>query len=134
MPDWTTVITSVLASSVLSSVLTTIIAPSINWGIEKKKQMLADRKEKIQKWRQMVTEITIKAQEIQQGKLPAIPNVRSQAGSLIEHHQDFLSLQPLLQRGGIFQSMTFYAGRTTPGELINLAAEIDRIEEEWGLR
>ena len=88
MPDWTTLITSVLASSVLSSVLTTIIAPSINWGIEKKKQTLADRKEKIQKWRQMVTEITIKAQEIQQGKLPAIPNVRSQAGSLIEHHQD----------------------------------------------
>jgi hypothetical protein len=106
MPDWTTVITSVLASSVLSSVLTTIIAPSINWGIEKKKQTLADRKEKIQKWRQMVTEITLKVQAIQQGQSPSIPNVRSQAGFLIDNHTDFLSLQPHLKgprKGGIFQ-------------------------------
>jgi hypothetical protein len=124
-----------LTSGAIGGAIGSIIAPLVNWRIEQKRQTRADHKEKIQKWRQMVTEITREVHAIQQGQSNAYPNVRSQAGFLIENHPDFLSLQPLLQRpGGVFQSMTFYAGRTTPGELIQLAAEIDRIEEEWGLR
>jgi hypothetical protein len=133
MPDWTTILASVLASTVLSSVISGIIAPSVNWGLEKKKLLRADRKEKIQRWRQMVHEINLEVQAIEQGKTPRIPKVQSQAGFLIEQHPDFLSLQPHLQRGGVFQSMTVYAGRTMPSELIHLAAEIDRIEKEWDL-
>jgi hypothetical protein len=84
----------------------------------------------------MVTEITLKLDEIQRGDSPQIPNVMSQAGFLIERHPDFLSLQPLLQgpaRGEVYRSMTVHAGRTLPGELVCLINEIARIEKEWGL-
>jgi hypothetical protein len=145
MPDFSAIFSSEnvivaligLTSGAVGGAIGSIIAPLVNWRIEQQKQTRTDHKEKIQKWRQMVHEITLKLQAIQRGEFPAIPNVRSQAGFLIEMHPDFLSLQPLLQgpaRGRAFGSMTFHAGRTTPDELICLAAEIDKIEEKWGLR
>jgi hypothetical protein len=137
MIDWTTVITSVLASTALSSVVTGIIAPSINWGIEKKRLTRAYREAQIQKWRQMVHDVALKVNKIEQGEDARPANVRSPEAFLLEMHRDFPSLMPLLPESAqyeIFGSMTVHAGRTRPHALIYLDREIGKIEEKWGLR
>jgi hypothetical protein len=76
MPDWTALIGLVLASSVLSSVgtavVTALIAPKINWGIEKKRLKRTYREAQIQKWRQMLYDITLKLDEIKRGEAPTV--------------------------------------------------------------
>jgi hypothetical protein len=137
MFDWNTVIASVLASTVLSSVVTGIIAPSINWGIEKKRLKRSDRKEKIQKWRQMVHDVALEVNKIERGEIPRPSNVRSAEAYFLEQHPNFSSLMSVLPESAgyeIFGSMTFHAGRTRPHALIYLDSEIGKIEEKWGLR
>jgi hypothetical protein len=136
MPDWTTVITVVLASTVLSSVITGVIAPSINWGIEKKKQTRSDRKEKIHKWQQMAQRVILELDKIQRGEAPTITGVRSQAAYFLERELDFSSLKPLLPKSAIseiYVGLTFIAGPTIDSKLVRLIDEIARIEKEWGL-
>jgi hypothetical protein len=136
MPDWTTVVTAVLASTVLSSVITGVIAPSINWGIERKKQTRSDRKEKIQKWQEMVQRVILELDKIQREESPPITGVRSPAAYLLDRELDFSSLKPLLPKsavGEIYAGMTFIAGPTIDSKLVRLIDEIAKIEKEWGL-
>ena len=137
MLDWNTVIASVLASTALSSVVTGIIAPSINWGIEKKRLTRSDRKEKIQKWRQMVHDVALQVNKIETGEIPRPSNVRSVEAFLLDQHQDFPSLMSVLPESAgyeIFGSLTVHAGRSRPHALIYLDREIGKLEDKWGLR
>jgi hypothetical protein len=136
MLDWNTIIASLLASTAFSSVVTGIIAPSINWGIEKKKQTRSDRKEKIHKWQQMVQRVILELDNIQRGESPPITGMRSPAAYLLDRELDFSSLKPLLPKsaiGEIYVGMTFIAGPTIDSKLVRLIDEIARIEKEWGL-
>jgi len=136
MLDWNTIIASLLASTAFSSVITGIIAPSINWGIEKKKQTRSDRKEKIHKWQQMVQRVILELDNIQRGESPPITGMRSPAAYLLDRELDFSSLKPLLPKsaiGEIYVGMTFIAGPTIDSKLVRLIDEIARIEKEWGL-
>jgi hypothetical protein len=125
MPDWTTVIASVLASTVLTSIVTGIIGPKINWGIEKKRLKRAYREAQIQKWRQMLHDVTLKLDEIKRGEAPRPANARSPEAFFLEKHPDFPSLMSVLPKGEpyeIFGSMTIHVGRTLPHALIYLEA------------
>ena len=137
MLDWTTVITSVLASTALSSVVTGIIAPSINWGIEKRRLTRTYRESQIKKWRQMVQKVILDLDKIQRGESPPITGVRSPAAYLLDRELDFSSLKPLLPQsavGEIYAGMTVIAGSTIDSKLVRLIDEIAKIEEKWGLR
>src|SRR5882724_7711755 len=133
MPDWTTVITSVLASSVLSSVVTAIVAPSINWGIEKKKLTRTYRESQIRKWREMISQIISQLDNVEQ-RTPG--NIEVPTPLLLERHPDFYSLKPLLSQTAnaeIYRTRTVNLGSTIPSALYGLIDEIARIEKEWGL-
>jgi len=136
MLDWTTAVASVLASTVLSSIVTGIIAPRVDWGIEKKKLTRAYQETHIQKWRQMVHEVALRLDEIQSGESPPITGVRSPVAYLLDRHPDFPSLKPRLLpsvKAEIYGGMTIIAGATIDSRLIPLIDEIARIENEWGL-
>jgi hypothetical protein len=98
MLDWTAVLTSVLVSTALSSVVTGIIAPSINWGIEKKRLTRTDRKEKIHKRRKMVQDVALAVNKIERGDAPPITDVRSLVAYFLEKELDFYSLKPVLSQ------------------------------------
>ena len=46
-----------IAIAVVSLVVGAIVGPYVNWGIEKRKQKQADRRELIAKWRKMVYQL-----------------------------------------------------------------------------
>ena len=70
------------ASAILGGFITGIIAPHINWGIEKRKQKLAHRRELIAKWREMIAEAAKTAPD---GKLELYIHLHKDYYSLIPH-------------------------------------------------
>jgi hypothetical protein len=125
------------ASGAVVGAIGGIIAPLVNWRIENKRNTRSYREALIQKWRQMVYDVTLKLDEIERGEAARPANVRSPEAFLLEMHRDFPSLMPLLPESAqyeIFGSMTVHAGRTRPHALIYLDREIGKIEEKWGLR
>src|SRR5688500_13489189 len=103
MPDWTALIGLALASSVLSSVVTAVIAPSINWGIEKKRLKRAYREALIQKWRQTLHDVTLKLDELGRGEAPRPANARSPEAFFLEKHPDFPSLMSVLPKSATYE-------------------------------
>ena len=126
-----------LASGTIGGAIGSLAAPLVNWKIEQKKLTRSYREGLIQKWRQMVHEITLKLDEIQRGESPPITGVRSSVAYLLDRHADFASLKPLLSPsavGEIYVGMTIIAGPTIDSKLVRLIDEIASIEKEWGLR
>jgi hypothetical protein len=125
------------ASGAVVGAIGSIIAPLVTWHIEKKRLTRSERKEKIQKWRQMVHDVALQVNKIETGEIPRPSNVRSVEAFLLDQHQDFPSLMSVLPESAgyeIFGSMTFHAGRTRPHALIYLDSEISKIEDKWGLK
>ncbi|ERR1051326_5079028 len=112
-----------LLIAVVSLVVGAIIGPYINWGIEKKKQKLAYRKELITKWRKMLQEAASHGIDRDDNKLLAV----------LERHEDFFSLSGHI--GSDYQEYRKrHASVDTPVFLRYLAEEVSRIEkEEWDL-
>lgn len=75
-----------LAISIVSLVVGAIIGPYIHWGIEKKKQKLAYRRDLIANWRAMLQEV---AQE---------KGDNTKTRLLLESHRDFYSFLPHLRQ------------------------------------
>jgi hypothetical protein len=126
-----------LASATIGGVIVSLIAPLVGWKIEQKKLTRSYREGLIQKWRQMIHDVTLKLAEIERGEVPRPTHVRSPEAFFLEQHPDFISLKPLLPQSAlyeIFGAMTVHAGRTLPHALIYLTDEIGKIEEKWGLR
>jgi hypothetical protein len=126
-----------LTSATIGGVIVSLIAPLVNWRIEKKRLKRSYQEALIQKWRQMVHDITLKLDEIERGEASRPANVRSPEAFFLERHPDFPSLMSVLPDSAqyeIFGSMTIHAGRTLPHALICLIDEIGKIEEKWGLR
>jgi hypothetical protein len=123
--------------AVIGGAVGSLLGPLVNWRIEKKKLTRASQQAPIEKWRQMIHDVTLQLAKIERGEAPRPANVRSPEAFFLEQHPDFSSLKPLLPQSAlyeIFGAMTVHAGRTLPHALIYLTDEIGKIEEKWGLR
>ena len=123
MPD--TVLTAVIGgvAGLLAGAIASLIAPWVNWGIEKKRKQLEHRQALIKRWRMVL----------------AHPHF---AREHMMRDSDYGALEPLLsaeartQIGRPFTShIAVRGGHGGPGEADHtlLLREIARIEREWGL-
>lgn len=104
--------------------------------LSRERQTILYRQALVQKWRQMIHDITLKLDEIERREAPRPAHVRSPEAFFLERHPDFSSLMSLLPQSAqyeIFGSITIHVGRTLPHALIYLIDEIGKIEEKWGL-
>ena len=99
-----------------------VITSYFNWGIEKRRARLAQRKEHIAKWRNELLPL------LRPG-LAFTPEVRSQfmATAAFASLEPHLSLE-LLKK---MRSDTIYVGGEFPRR--ELVSEIGRLEKRWGL-
>lgn len=112
-----------IAIAVIGLVVGAIVGPYINWGIEKRKQKLAYRRELVAKWRAMLAEAATDELQRDDTKLVAI----------LERHQDFYSLTNLVDSDYYQEYRTRHASVGVPVFHRYLADEISRIEREWDL-
>ena len=102
-----------------------LIAPWVNWGVEKRRQKLAYRRELIAGWRKMVQEVT---------RTPDQPQLS--LAQVLERHEAFYSLKPHLSHKvivEIYNGRTFLVGSTIGAALSYMLDEIGQIEKKWGL-
>lgn len=141
------VLTAVIGAvaGLISGSIASIVAPWINWGIEKRKQKLAHRRELIAKWRAMVFHIVSVYESDEETDAETFFD-------LLAKEQDYLSLKPhisdeaykkllkaditpgeiiIVQRGALGSG----SSRVNPigGFASLLADEVTRIEKEWKL-
>jgi len=108
------------ASAITGGLITGIIAPHIAWGIEKKKQKLAYKRELITRWRDMLGSI-IRA-------CNADPNSADYV-SRIEEHPSFISLRPQLS-SDTYQQLNVLSNEECHKLLIK---KVGQIEKRWDL-
>jgi hypothetical protein len=109
--------------AIVSLIIGAIVGPYINWGIEKKKQKLAYRRELVSKWRAMLQEV---AQEKGDNKTTRLR---------LESHRDFYSFLPhLKERSTPIDDalMETFSPELSP-VITHLVNEVERIEREWDL-
>jgi hypothetical protein len=113
-------------SAMLGGLITGVVAPHVAWGIEKKNQKLAYRRELIDKWRAMLAEAA--QQDIGRGK------ETEKLLAFLEKHKDFYSLSPQLPSDNSYEAYyQRHASLSVPVYLRYLTDEISRIEKEWDL-
>jgi len=111
-------------AGVVSALVNGVIAPRINWGIEKKREQLKHKRELIALWRKMAHSYWREGS----GKV-VFP-------SYLEKHLDYYSLKPLLKNDQ--ELVEIFNRGQTPTEATNacharLLEIIASIEREWGL-
>jgi hypothetical protein len=129
-------------AGIITGSISSLIAPWANWGIEKRKQKLAYRRELIGKWRKMIQDVLYDYNN-------RVSDYTFRG--LLEEHEDYYSLKPHLnaetinlvtQIGGIrniADPEARRAARTADenskiGNVINnLTNEVSKIEREWDL-
>lgn len=102
-----------------------LIAPWVNWGIEKRRQRLLHRRELIASWRKMVREVTLVKDDSE-----------SSLAELLERHESFYSLKSHLSQkviSEIYRSKTVIAGSTIGAGCSYMLNEIGDIEKKWKL-
>jgi predicted YcjX-like family ATPase len=102
-----------------------LIAPWVNWGVEKRRQKLAHRRELISRWRKMIRDVTL----IKDGSERTL-------AELLERQEAFYSLQPHLSQkviSEIYRSRTVIAGSTIDAGCSYILDEIGEIEKRWTL-
>ena len=112
-------------AGLLSGAVASLIAPWIHWGIEKRRQQLAYRRELISGWRKMIQRVT----RTQTSETMSL-------AYLLERYDEFYSLRPHLSQTvivEIYSGRTHVAGATIPAGLVYALEDIGRIEKEWGL-
>jgi hypothetical protein len=115
-----------IAIAVVSLIVGAIIGPYINWGIEKRKQKLAYRRELVAKWRTMLAEAG--NGDIGRGK------ETDKLLAFLEKHKDFYSLTPHLPTDDSYEKYyKRHASLSVPVYHRYLTDEISRIEKEWDL-
>lgn len=121
--DWDKLISA--AIGLVAGTAGSLIAPWVNWRIEKKRIELAHKRATLAAWRQMVADV-IRASEEQSVELQVA----------LERHPDFYSLRPHLSADtvqGLF-GRTFMVPRdrsTVDGAIASLLGDIDRVERTW---
>ena len=114
------------ATGIVTGSISSLLAPWAIWGIEKRRQKLAYRRELIAKWRRMLSQAASSEAKNQTDLM-----------KFLERHHDFYSLKAEARH-------LFSAGRTSvvladrpvgtiPNLLDELIDEVGRIERKWEL-
>ena len=109
----------------VSGVAGSLIAPWVNWGIEKRRQKLTYRRDLIANWRKMVKDVTL-----------VKDNSDKSLAQLLERHEAFYSLKPHLSQNvisEIYRARTVLAGTTIGAGSSYMLNEIGEIEKKWEL-
>jgi predicted aconitase len=112
--------------AIVGSIITAMVAPQINWGIEKKREKLAYRRALIASWREMLSHAVYFVDE----------ETPEQIKERVEGHKDFYSLKPHLSQSTLSElarPRTFTVGLTIPTAIDNMITEIAEIERKWDL-
>jgi hypothetical protein len=110
-------------AALVSAVVTSLLAPHINWGIEKKKALLQQQRETIDKWRQVLEDLNRYYSQYKEDIkiLYPIDYLMKQKGGY--------SLKPYLSQHALKElDSNHYPGITEV-----LTDEISRIEQKWRL-
>lgn len=128
---WAAVIGGI--AGLVTGAVSSLIAPWVQWGIEKKREDLRHKRDLITSWRTGIAAIDDKGTDVE-----GMPK-----GYLV-HKTDryfgtpwYETLRPYLPENhrANFEKNNVAVGGGTPRSLKNLVAgEVDRIEQEWGLR
>ena len=120
-----------LVGAVVGSVLTTIFAPWIKWEIEKQRQAAANKREEKERRRALVATW----RRLLAGAVTAYSPGRNVLRWLALH-EDYHSLERHLgerTRQLLTNDNVLVLEGEIPAPLSAMRADIDRIEEEWGL-
>ncbi len=114
MPE--NIITAIIAAiaGLLAGLVGSVLAPWVNWGIEKRKERLANRRANVEKWREMVF------QAVNSQTIVSLEDLNN----FYKNHRDFFGLKPHLKNWPHYAQLSLSDG---------LLAEIARIETEWEL-
>lgn len=121
----------VIVGAISGGTIATLIAPWINWRIEKRKQKLAYKRELIAKWRVMLADAMKTWQQTDRG-IDGLNKVIE----LLYRDPSFYSLMPYLSLETV-QSMdhprAVIQNAEIPGLLIRISHDITNIESNWDL-
>ena len=119
----------------IGSIITSLVAPWVKFAIQKKMRELEEAREQTQRRRELITSWRAMVNEIARQVQPS-----ESSGSIkhsIQHHVDYLSLEPHLSEEGRRWAYgpvrMITLGVEIPPPLYHLQQEIARIEREWGV-
>ena len=109
------------ASGLVSGTVASLIAPWINWGVEKRKQKLEYRRQLVVSWRKMIEDVS---KQVPEDKSPG------DVVFLYQKHSAFHSLKQHLN----IESVDMLRNLDPYYELpFKISDEISRIEKKWKL-
>lgn len=112
------------ASAVIGGLVTGVIAPHIAWGIEKRRDKIANRRTLLSNARKMIAEVA---------------KQRGTAGTLmelLERREEFHAVKPYLSNnaiGELHKPRTAIVGSTIDAGLSYLADDLTALEQKWKL-
>lgn len=105
----------------VAGVIGTLVAPWVNWGIEKRRIRQHNRKDAIANWRQVISRVAKEQEYTDAGELEF----------LLHQEPEYLNLKPRLSQKT--QAM-FDLNQVSPEEALEaLHAEISVVERSWHL-
>jgi hypothetical protein len=122
----------------VGGLLSAIVAPHVNWGIEKRKQKLEYRRQLIKSWRNMITWVAFEYEHRTEEDNRTFVEV-------LQNKEDFFSLRPHLsarakdfinaaaESRAITGPETKHFANPTAPFVATFVNEIARIEKEWNL-
>ena len=110
-----------IAIAVVSLLVGAIVGPYINWGIEKRKQKLAYKRELITSWRAMLADTREEGER---------PHNKGYYWYRIEQHPSFTSLRPQLKTETCEEMRTFEQDHDCH---LFLVKKVGEIEKKWEL-
>jgi hypothetical protein len=112
-----------LTGAIVAALVNAIIAPRINWGIERRREDSKYKKECINAWRKLVADLS----EYYKIMPDTVPQIKENPIEFLGRSTAFYSLRPLLTPTAMSQL------NTVSHEHIRdvLIDEIARIEKEW---
>jgi hypothetical protein len=109
----------------IAGALGSIVAPWVNWGIERRREDLKYKRECINAWRQLVADLAEHYKVLPN----IVPKTREHPLEFLNSSTAFYSLRPLLTPTAVEKLNSSFADAIRSV----LIDEIGRIEKEWGL-
>ncbi len=112
-------------AGIVTGSISSIIAPWVNWRIERKRRLTEDRKEAIHGWREMIMGYRFYAEHNKPSQLH------------LELERRWISLEPNLP-ASVIQRVTGYQERAISPEereefVTYMLVEVAKLERKWGL-
>lgn len=109
----------------IAGIAGSLIAPWVNWGVEKKREKLSHRRELIKEWRKMVKQVI---EGVDQENVTPL--------EMLQRHEAYYSLERHLSKKTRFEvhtQRTFKAGSTISASLSFILDEVSELEKKWKL-